>query len=387
MLGAIADTLAGFVRQTLAPTKATAKAEQAPVVSQKGGLGALGVRQPVADPVRDAPGELVTVALGPARPAPAPAPEPGSPAPLGAAAAMTGATLPVAKRVPVVPSTAEVDALLQQMAGGTLGTAAMGQDSDPPRVFEDAYVVLLQPVPGKDGIGSHQAEPVRVTCSLYSTVRQVQVEVRFSEPIQPSLLGCEGNWTIWEVPGYRVAEEQSGSLGPDGFMNLHVRTLPGGGKTRFGFALKGVGRMPFGRLADPEVDGSQVLLATAARPASLDTAPVKAPSTDGGGYALDVVKSFSGRASWYGGRFHGRRTASGERFDKFDMTAAHRSLRLGTYVRVTNLANGREVILKVNDRGPFVGGRVLDVSYGAAVALGFIGQGTARVQVEVLASN
>jgi len=91
-----------------------------------------------------------------------------------------------------------------------------------------------------------------------------------------------------------------------------------------------------------------------------------------------------GMSSWYGKEFDGRPTASGERFDMNGVSAAHRTLPLGTLVRVTNLENDREVELRVNDRGPFVKGRILDCSYGAAKALGFSGAGLARVRIEVL---
>ena len=91
-----------------------------------------------------------------------------------------------------------------------------------------------------------------------------------------------------------------------------------------------------------------------------------------------------GTASWYGRELRGQRTASGERFDEHEFSAAHRSLPLGTRVRVTNLANGRSVVVRINDRGPFVHGRVIDVSYGAARALGMVRRGTARVHLEVL---
>ena len=89
-----------------------------------------------------------------------------------------------------------------------------------------------------------------------------------------------------------------------------------------------------------------------------------------------------GMASWYGAEFQGSRTASGERFDQHALTAASRSFPIGTHVRVTNLANGRSVVVRVNDRGPFVHGRVLDVSHAAATALGMVGRGTARVRIE-----
>lgn len=91
-----------------------------------------------------------------------------------------------------------------------------------------------------------------------------------------------------------------------------------------------------------------------------------------------------GVSSWYGREFDGRPTASGERFDMHGLSAAHRTLPLGTRARITNLDNGREVELLINDRGPFVSGRILDCSYGAAKALGFAGAGLARVRIEVL---
>jgi rare lipoprotein A len=91
-----------------------------------------------------------------------------------------------------------------------------------------------------------------------------------------------------------------------------------------------------------------------------------------------------GTASWYGGEFHGRRTASGERFDQNAMTAAHRSLPFGTQVRVVNLENGRAAVLRINDRGPFVRGRIIDVSRRAAERLGFRSKGLARVEVQVV---
>jgi len=91
-----------------------------------------------------------------------------------------------------------------------------------------------------------------------------------------------------------------------------------------------------------------------------------------------------GIASWYGGEFNGRRTANGEIYDMHGLSAAHRTLPLGTIVKVTSMQNGRSVQLKVNDRGPFVSGRVLDLSYGAASQLGIIGPGTARVRIEVV---
>lgn len=93
-----------------------------------------------------------------------------------------------------------------------------------------------------------------------------------------------------------------------------------------------------------------------------------------------------GLASWYGPEFHGRQTANGEIFDQNGMTAAHRTLPLGTRVRVTVLETGRSAVLRVNDRGPFAdtGRRIIDLSRGAARELGILGAGTARVEVEAL---
>ena len=94
-----------------------------------------------------------------------------------------------------------------------------------------------------------------------------------------------------------------------------------------------------------------------------------------------------GVASWYGAKFHGRDTSSGEPFDMHAMTAAHRHLPLPTFVRVTNLANGQAVVVKVNDRGPFVDDRVLDLSYAAAFRLGMLDTGTAEVEIEALSTH
>ena len=89
-----------------------------------------------------------------------------------------------------------------------------------------------------------------------------------------------------------------------------------------------------------------------------------------------------GRASWYGGGFQGHATASGENYNMTDLTCAHRSLPLGTLIRVTNLVNHKSVVVRVNDRGPFLASRVVDLSYAAAHFLGF--DGTAKVRLDVL---
>ncbi|SDB84485.1 septal ring lytic transglycosylase RlpA family protein [Acinetobacter boissieri] len=100
--------------------------------------------------------------------------------------------------------------------------------------------------------------------------------------------------------------------------------------------------------------------------------------------ASNTVKRFTqtGVASWYGRQFHGRKTANGDTFDMNALTAAHRSLPLNCYIRVTNKDNGKSVVVKINDRGPFHGNRVLDLSYGAAKRLGITNSGTAKVGIE-----
>ena len=92
----------------------------------------------------------------------------------------------------------------------------------------------------------------------------------------------------------------------------------------------------------------------------------------------------SGSASWYGPGFHGRKTANGERYDMHGLTAAHRSLPFGTKVRVTNRKNGKSVVVRINDRGPYAGGRVIDLSRGAAQAVSMIDSGVVPVNLEVL---
>lgn len=100
-------------------------------------------------------------------------------------------------------------------------------------------------------------------------------------------------------------------------------------------------------------------------------------------YTLSESQGYSARgiASWYGSKFHGRRTSSGEPYDMYAMTAAHKTLPLPSYARVTNLKNNRSVVVKVNDRGPFHDNRLIDLSYSAAWKLGITGEGTGLVEV------
>lgn len=103
-------------------------------------------------------------------------------------------------------------------------------------------------------------------------------------------------------------------------------------------------------------------------------------------YILDDPSGFTetGYASWYGLKFHGHQTSNGETYDMYGMTAAHKTLPIPTYVRVTNLENGLSTVVRVNDRGPFHDDRIIDLSYAAATKLGYSNKGTARVKIEVL---
>ncbi|KTC65875.1 rare lipoprotein A [Legionella adelaidensis] len=110
------------------------------------------------------------------------------------------------------------------------------------------------------------------------------------------------------------------------------------------------------------------------------------------GEKFEVMTSSSGYrargiASWYGTKFHKKRTSSGEDYNLYGLTAAHKTLPLPTYVRVKNLSNGKQAIVKVNDRGPFHSDRIIDLSYGAAVKLGLLPKGTAPVEIEALTTK
>jgi rare lipoprotein A len=115
---------------------------------------------------------------------------------------------------------------------------------------------------------------------------------------------------------------------------------------------------------------------------SAKQSPVNAPQ---GPASKKAVKPYQvGEASWYGKQFHGKETASGESYDMFRFTAAHPTLPLGSWVRVSNLRNHKSVIVRINDRGPVVPGRIMDLSYGAAQVIGMRGNGVAKVRLDVV---
>ena len=128
-----------------------------------------------------------------------------------------------------------------------------------------------------------------------------------------------------------------------------------------------------------------------------DPVPIYEPKSRGGNkpsyevwgktyHVLPTAEGYQeqGKASWYGAKFHGHLTSNGETYNMYEMSAAHKSLPLPSYAKVTNLDNGRSVIVRVNDRGPFHEGRIIDLSYAAAKKLGYYSKGTANVEVEAI---
>lgn len=127
----------------------------------------------------------------------------------------------------------------------------------------------------------------------------------------------------------------------------------------------------------PDTGPPVVALTPVALPPAPPTEPAEKPA----------VFTQVGLASWYGRDFRGRQTASGERYDMYDLTAAHRTLPLDTIVKVTNLTNNRSVLVRINDRGPFAAGRVIDLSRSAAEMIGMMRAGVVPVRIEVFASD
>jgi rare lipoprotein A len=135
--------------------------------------------------------------------------------------------------------------------------------------------------------------------------------------------------------------------------------------------------------------GVTVAFAGAALLAACQTLPTPPPPTEPTASTGEEQPSFTqvGLASWYGPHFHGKRTASGERFDMNGFTAAHRTLPLNSYVRVVNLATGQSVVVRINDRGPYAGGRIVDLSARAARDLSMTEDGVVRVRIDLLSAS
>jgi rare lipoprotein A (peptidoglycan hydrolase) len=141
------------------------------------------------------------------------------------------------------------------------------------------------------------------------------------------------------------------------------------------------------RRYDESTETTQVTNETILSDVTIQKASVQKASVESGRKKSSKPVSkhaLNGKASWYGPRFHGKKTASGEIYDQGKLTAAHKTLPLGTKARITNLDNGTTVEVEINDRGPFIDGRIIDLSRAAAGALGFVELGLAPVQVEVI---
>ncbi len=182
-------------------------------------------------------------------------------------------------------------------------------------------------------------------------------------------------------------------------MDKHSKTRIGLGIILFASLVTGCSLTPswiFDRSKEGDgapgrrLDPSQILDATPkAEPHSRSGNPSSYTVLGRTYYVMSDSRGYKERgvASWYGTKFHGQRTSSGETYDMYAMTAAHKTLPLPTYVRVINLQNGRSTIVKVNDRGPFHDNRIIDLSYAAATKLGITGTGTGLVEVQALDPN
>ncbi len=136
--------------------------------------------------------------------------------------------------------------------------------------------------------------------------------------------------------------------------------------------------------------GKKIEVSTYKEPAIILPERPKPYSIDGVYYyPLPRADGFvqEGIASWYGKEFHGKKTANGEIYNMYGKTAAHRTLPLGTYVKVENLSNEKEIVVRINDRGPFIKGRIVDLSYGAAREIGLVGPGIAKVRLVALSKG
>ena len=150
--------------------------------------------------------------------------------------------------------------------------------------------------------------------------------------------------------------------------------------------VQGCGSVPASalRALQPKTVEAASIGSSTARPVSTSTRGNANPQVQTNKSKIQTNKVIRGEASWYGPGFHGRKTASGKIFDQEKLTAAHKTLPLGTRAKVTNLQNGNTVEVEINDRGPYIGERVIDLSRAAADELGFIESGITLVQIELL---
>ncbi len=357
-LPALTEAASSFCRECLPRSAAAAAAVDASATAAATTLGAATTTtrpQPAPDPGRDSIGEHL----------------------IAASSSAVGSLPRTRPTTPPLP--AATAALVKAYLGTSLAAGTVGQASSRPRVYEASWQTLLLPANGANGKMDPHAPVTRAVMTAYTTETTVEVDLRFSRPLKPQLRQ-DGTWYVCDVSGVQVETEQTADLGADGFLTVRARPGDEPGSVRFGCSLRTPGDKGKMELRD----GGRLVAIVLPKPE-----PGFDPDGPGGvePFSLDaghVVGSYTGVASWYGSEGHGGPTASGERFNMYAMTAAHRTLRLGTWVLVTNLNNGKQVVVRINDRGPYVGGRIIDMSYAAASALGFTGSGVTSVRVDVL---
>lgn len=189
-----------------------------------------------------------------------------------------------------------------------------------------------------------------------------------------ALAGCSS------VPLTEEAAPAAAAAGPAPVARTDVPALPPAGSGRGGYYQDdGPGEAaPADLLATPDAVPRIEPIGKSGNRSYVVFGKTYTPITD------DRPYKERGRGSWYGKKFHGQKTSSGELYDMYKMTAAHPTLPLPSYARVTNLENGRQVIVRINDRGPFLAGRIIDLSYTAALKLGYLEKGSALLEVERL---
>lgn len=324
-----------------------------------------------------AEGALVRDAMEPERPATPvtspvdlrPQPQPAV-APADALLTMPKAPVPV-RTTPLKGR--EVSQLMASFASQMAGLGSVGEASGRVRVLERDWDLLLLPAASTNP----EEPPVRLQVRVFGIDEDAEVELRCSRAVKVVERGRSGNWISIDLVGYLPEIETLLDIDRSGLLGLHVKPLDDRA-TRIGFQLTGAGDVNF----SVTEDGREVLAEVAKDQTRLKLLEADGPLPFGG---LFTVRSTErGQASWYGGRWHGGATASGERYNQWGWTAAHKTLPLGSWVRVTNLRNGKAVFLRINDRGPYVRGRIIDVSVTAAKALGFYGAGVTSIQVEAL---
>jgi len=255
-----------------------------------------------------------------------------------------------------------------------LGLPLRGEFFGDPRLLVAQYEFTLQA-----GAPPNAARPVQVVLKFYQIRDSLQLHLRFSAPTRYLYRGRTAARQVRvDIPHSRVAKPLRFEVNRCGLIEVRVQSRSRGSDgTRLSFHLT-----PAGSVDWLSSESAPALFARFYKGGGRrgDRGPVVVAKS--GKYRVKATQV--GTASWYGPGFHGRRTSSGERFDMNAATAAHRTLPLGTRVRVTNLRNGRSAIVRINDRGPFVRGRIIDVSRGVARRLGFHRSGTVPVKIEVL---